>query len=168
MPENALLDTSVLINFLAIDRVDLLADHPQYKFSVTEHVRGEITTHYEDQFNRLENALEENLIEETRIESIEELALFAQLVSNPRLGLGECAAIAAAVKRDQALAIDDKAARNVALEIAPGLMLLDTQEIMVALIRGGRLPLGEADRIKDSWAAEHSFRLRIASFGDIV
>jgi hypothetical protein len=41
-----LLDTSVLINFLAVDRVDLLGHHPRYRFLVTEHVRKEVTAHY--------------------------------------------------------------------------------------------------------------------------
>lgn len=38
-----LIDTSVLLNFLAVDRVDLLSRHPALRFIVTDHVRGEIT-----------------------------------------------------------------------------------------------------------------------------
>jgi predicted nucleic acid-binding protein len=134
-----LLDTSVLINFLAIDRVDLIAGHPDFRFFVTEHVRSEVTTHYGEQLVRLEKALSDGGLEETRVESIEELALFAQLSRNPRLGLGECAAIAAAISRTHTLAIDDEAARKTALEHAPGLNVLDTQAIMLSLIRAGGL-----------------------------
>lgn len=90
-----LLDTSVLINFLAVDRIDLLASHPDFRFIVTEHVRAEVTTHYADQLVRLRAALDAGSVEETRVESVEELTLFAQLTKNPRLGLGECAAMAA-------------------------------------------------------------------------
>jgi len=163
-----LLDTSVLINFLAIDRADLIAGHPEFRFVVTEHVRSEVTTHYGEQLARLEKALNEGGLQETRVESIEELALFAQLSRNPRLGLGECAAIAAAVSRTHTLAIDDKAARKAALEHAPGLNVLDTQAVMLSLIRAGGLTIEDADAIKECWARDHSFQLKIASFGDII
>ena len=166
--EPVLLDTSVLINFLAIDRIDLLAHHPQYRFFVTEHVRKEVTIHYEDQLSRLEAALREEALEETRVESIEELALFAQLTTNPRLGLGECAAIAAAITRTQPLAIDDIAARKAALKRAPGLAVINTQAIIVSLIHAGGLTVQEADTMKDMWAREYSFQLKIASFADIL
>lgn len=163
-----LLDTSVLINFLAIDRTDLIAGHPQFRFVVTEHVRSEVTAHYGEQLARLETALNEGGLQETRVESIEELALFAQLSRNPRLGLGECAAIAAAVTRTQRLAIDDKAARKAALEFAPGLKVLDTQSIVLSLVRARVLTIEDADTIKETWARDHNFQLKISSFGDIT
>ena len=78
-----LLDTSVLINFLAIDRVDLLSGHPDFRFVITEHVRDEVTTFYIEQLARLERALEDGTLEETRVETIEELAVFAELSRNP-------------------------------------------------------------------------------------
>lgn len=162
------LDTSVLINFLAIDRVDLLAHHPQYRFLVSEHVRNEVTAHYQDQLFRLEAALRERALEETRVEAIEELALFAQLTKNPRLGLGECAAIAAAVTRAQPLAIDDKAARKAALDVAPGQVLVDTQSIMLSLVSAGVLTLAQADTIKTTWEEGHNFRLKIGSFAELL
>jgi hypothetical protein len=37
------IDASVLINFLAVDRLGLLTSHPNFKFIVTDHVRGEVT-----------------------------------------------------------------------------------------------------------------------------
>ena len=45
----ALIDTSVLINFLKIDGVDLLARHPHYQFIVTDHVAGELKDYYPEQ-----------------------------------------------------------------------------------------------------------------------
>ena len=39
-------DTSVLINFLVLDKVGLLPRLPNKKFVVTDHVRAEITEHY--------------------------------------------------------------------------------------------------------------------------
>lgn len=163
-----LLDTSVLINFLAIDRVDLIANHPEFLFFVTEHVRSEVTTHYGEQLVRLKKALSDGGLQETRVESIEELALFAELSRNLRLGLGECAVIAAAITRTQILAIDDKAARKAASERSPGLVVLDTQAIVLSLIQSGALSVEEADAVKEIWARDHSFQLKIASFTDLI
>jgi len=49
-------DTSVLINFLVLDRAGLLARLSTHRFVVTHHVRAEITTHYHEQLQRLEQA----------------------------------------------------------------------------------------------------------------
>lgn len=163
-----LLDTSVLINFLAINRIDLLARHPGFRFTITEHVRAEVSTHYSEQLARLLAALAEGGLEEARVESIEELALFARFTENPRLGLGECAATAAAITRGSILAIDDKAARKAALEYSPRLGLIDTQAIVLSLIRAGELTVQEADSIKEIWAQQHNFRLRIDSFAVLL
>ena len=162
------MDTSVLINFLAVDRIDVLARHPGYCFAITDHVRGEVTAHYRDQVDRLNAALVSGSLTETRVEAIEELALFARLISNPRLGTGECAAIAAAVHRNHVLAIDGKAARKAALSLQPALPILDTQALMVSLIRVDILSVQEADAIKDDWANKHSFALKIRSFSDLL
>jgi predicted nucleic acid-binding protein len=166
--EPVVLDTSVLINFLAIDRVDLLAHHPRYRFVLTEHVRKEVTAHYQDQWSILETALQQGALVETRVESMAEIALFAQLTKNPRLGLGECAAVAAAVTRTQPLAIDDKAARKAALDIAPGLSLINTQSLVLSLICANTLTVEQADAIKTTWEKEYSFRLKIGSFKELL
>lgn len=44
----------------------------------------------------------------------------------------------------------------------------DTASIMVALIRAGTLSVAEADSIKADWEANHRFRLKFATFGDLV
>ena len=54
----AIIDTSVLINFLKIDRVDLLASHPLYRFVAIDLVRDEVSTHYADQVVRLVAAID--------------------------------------------------------------------------------------------------------------
>ena len=57
----AVLETSVLVNFLKIDRVDLLARQPDYEFLITEHVGAEITQHYPNQLARLETAIQNDV-----------------------------------------------------------------------------------------------------------
>ncbi len=51
--EDAISDTSVLINFLAVGRLDLFVKHPKYRFVITGHVRREVTTHYPEEFDLL-------------------------------------------------------------------------------------------------------------------
>ena len=46
MADVVVIETSTLINFLRIGRVDLLAGLAAYRFIVTDHVRAEVTTHY--------------------------------------------------------------------------------------------------------------------------
>lgn len=45
-PTDLITDTSTLINFLRIGRVDLLAGLTSYRFVVTDHVRAEVTSYY--------------------------------------------------------------------------------------------------------------------------
>jgi hypothetical protein len=49
-------DSSFLINFLILDRVDLLGGLPQFRFHVVNHVTAEIR--YENQRVRLQAAVE--------------------------------------------------------------------------------------------------------------
>jgi predicted nucleic acid-binding protein len=102
-------DTSVLVNFLVLDRVSLLAALNDHQFTVTEHVRAEITAHYFEQLQRLEQAFGDQVLTEITVDGFQELKLFAEL-SAMGLGIGECSAIAAAVNRGHFLAIDDKRA----------------------------------------------------------
>lgn len=46
-------DTSVLINFLVLDQLHALSQLTEFDFSVTEHVRAEITEHFPEQLQRL-------------------------------------------------------------------------------------------------------------------
>lgn len=99
-------NASVLINFLALDRVGLLTRLTSFHFVVTEHVRAEITEHFPEQLQRLNVAFEAGVIEEITVTDIVEVALFADLTSKG-LGVGECSAIAVAVNRKLTIATDD-------------------------------------------------------------
>ncbi|MEW6238151.1 MAG: hypothetical protein AB1656_22405 [Candidatus Omnitrophota bacterium] len=54
--ESVYLDTSVLINFLRIDRADLLENHSGFSFFITDHVEQEITKRYAQQFSILKKS----------------------------------------------------------------------------------------------------------------
>lgn len=102
-------DASVLINFLRIDRTDLLAAH-SHAFLAIDHVAAEISNRYPGQRHRFDAALAAGTISETRVTSPEEIRLFGSMLAAGRLGAGECSAIALAVHRRCALAIDDRLA----------------------------------------------------------
>lgn len=160
-------DTSVLINFLRIDRMDLIASH-SHDFLATDHVAAEISERYTDQRQRFVAALDAGVILETRVSKPEELGLFGSLFASKRLGAGECSAIALAAHRGHILAIDDRVATRHAREADATLRILATQDLMVSMIREGLLEVGQADRIKRDWASRHRFRLKLDSFRDVI
>ena len=160
-------DTSVLVNFLVIDRVELMVALPGQQFVVTDHVRGEITEHYPDQLLRLENALEAGVLSEISVTELAEVEAFAKLTATG-LGIGECSAIAVAAQRGYSIAIDDKTARKRIAKLYPAMVVLTTESIVVELIRGSVLDVASADAIKLDWEQNHRFRLTFGSFGDRI
>jgi predicted nucleic acid-binding protein len=162
--ECVIADTSVLVNFLAVDRAGLLLEHPQLHFFITDHVRAEVTEHYPEQFSRLDAILSNGSLQQLRIDTPAELEIFAALTVERRLGSGECAAIAAAVYRGSAIAIDDKAAIRLISRSYPGTPVHTTRSIMVGLIELAVLDVAEADAIKADWEARCRFRLPFESF----
>ena len=160
-------DASVLINFLRIDRTDLLAGH-SHAFLATDHVAAEITDRYPDQQQRFAAALVAGAISETRVTTLEEIQLFGSMFAAGRLGAGECSAIALAVHRRYILAIDDRLATTHARRADATLRILSTQDLVVSMIRQGLLDIAEADRIKQEWATRHRFRLKLDSFKDLI
>ena len=168
MPETIVItDASVLINLLVLDRAGLLARLPDHRFVVTDHVRAEVTEHYHDQLQRLEEAFAAGTLEEIRVTDLEEVQLFAQLTATG-LGIGECSAIAVAAHRKLALAIDDKRAIKKLEKLGLGLTVLTTESLVVLLIQQGALSVAEADAMKHDWEENHRFRLAFTSFADRI
>ena len=165
-PAVIVMDASVLMNFLRIDRMDLIAGH-SHGFVVTDHVAAEISDRYPEQQQRFSEATDRGAVSQTSITSPEELPLFGSLSVSGRLGAGECSAIAMAVHRRFALAIDDRQATAQARRTDRTLRVLTTQDLMVSMIGDALLDIAEADRIKDEWAAGHRFSLKLVSFRDI-
>ncbi len=102
------------------------------------------------------------------MDEIGELEHFAKLAATKRLGPGECASIAAAVARGCALAIDDRVAAKSARKASKALIIVDTQQLVVELIRDGMLDVATADAIKDTWERTCRFKLKMASFSELV
>jgi predicted nucleic acid-binding protein len=160
-----ILDTSVLVNFLAVDRVDLLYRLPQYNFVVTAHVRGEVT--YPDQAARLTAAIHAGHLHELSPGTHAEVATFANLTAT--LGVGESAAIAAAQHRVMVVAVEDRTARRIAGSHVGKGNVLTTTDLMLSIIQGGLLTVAEADAIKLDWATNHRFALsHFQSFAELL
>lgn len=158
-------DTSVLINFLVLDKVTLLPHLPNKRFVVTDHVRAEVTEHHQEQLQRLNLALSTGALEEISVTDLAEVELFAQLTATG-LGIGECSAIAVAVHRNLSLAIDDKTARKRVQHRWPDIAVLTSETLVVELIRQGVLTVEEADGMKTEWELNHRFSLKLTSFAE--
>lgn len=156
-----LLDSSVLINFLKVDRVDLLGSHPLYRFLITPHVQGEVTEHYPDQLERLNKALASGILEGTRLDAPRELLEFVAM-TKLKLGQGEAAAISAAVTRNHPLALEDLAAQKKARKAHASLIIITTRDIILDHVRAGSLTVQIADEIKGD--LETKFRFRMPGF----
>jgi len=166
-------DTSVLINFLNIDAMHLIARH-QPPCAITQHVIEEVTNLFPEQQARLTSAIAAgHIVEVISAASPDEVELFGRLQQPAgRLGIGESSAIAVAIKRGYALAMDDRRAVRDAKELAAAegaaLEVLGTQDIVVRLIRAGQLSVEQADVHLVSWRTQHRFHLRIRSFSELL
>lgn len=165
-------DTNVLINFLKINRVDLIGKH-SHEFIITDHVVAEIVGEkFEDQKKLLINSIEAGIFTVESLVAFEALEIYANLESRGMLGTGECSAISYAIYNNCKLAIDDrvaiKHAKDMANSLKINLTILTTQDIVLSLIKEGFLSIQEADEIKDIWESLYRFKLKIKSFGDFV
>ncbi|MGE3109327.1 MAG: hypothetical protein AB7G11_04795 [Phycisphaerales bacterium] len=161
---HCLLDSSVLVNFLAVGRMDVLADLPMQVFYVTPHVDDEISHHYPQQRSRLSAALENGSLRPTRIEGVE-LVIFTKLVGL-NLGYGEAAAIAGAFCRGCSVGLDDRVAQRRARELSPDLPIVTTKDLLLDAIACGTLTVKQADTIKGD--LETLYRFRMPGFGSFA
>ncbi len=141
-----ILDTSVLLNVLHMDRLDLI-----------EIVAG-------DQRQKLEALYARKTIEATTLTTIEELTEFATLSS--QMGKGEAACIALAYFRNANVALDDRRAFARARKRLGDGRLLTTSGLMVLAIRLGLLSIGEADVLKGILEG-HRFKMPFDSFASL-
>ena len=156
-------DTTVLINFLIVERLDLITQSPDYRFVVTEHAVGEVTD--AAQLGRLKVALESGEIEQIDLVEPEGLSIFAEI--SCFLGSGEAAAIALAAQRTWRIATDDaRARREVESRLGRG-RLLTTPGILLQAIRNGAISAAQADEIKAKLETRR-FKMSFASFTDLL
>ena len=138
-------DSSFLINFLVLDRMDLLGGLPQFRFHVVNHVTAEIR--YEDQRARLQAAMESGMVTEIEITDPDEILLYDEL--RRFLGDGESASLAVSVKRGWAIAADEKGRfRRELFERLGEDYLLNTLGALVMAIKASVITVEEADALR--------------------
>lgn len=160
-------DTSVLINFLKIERIALF-EKCSYDFYIADHVQEEITIHYNDQCNLLDDALQKGTLSKVSVEDPRELHLFGELSKSGLLGAGECAAISVAYHREWLLAIDDKQAIKKTESLLLPERILRTHQLFILMIQEQLLDVDEAESLIETLATKHRFRLKNESLRDFI
>lgn len=160
----ALIDTSVLLNFLAVDQAALLGRHPRFRFVITDHVRSEITDRRPDRLARFETALARNVFDLVSVSNPEVLAVFGNLLVEGRLDIGESAAAALAIEKSHPLATDDKKTTRILGPRHRKLVVIDTAGIIRDLILAKVLSVDDANAIKADLEANHRFKMSFESF----
>jgi predicted nucleic acid-binding protein len=157
-------DSSFLINFLVLDRVDLLGGLPQFRFHVVNHVTAEIR--HADQRARLRAAVVSGIVTEIEITDPDEISLYDEF--RKFLGDGESASLAVAVKRGWAIAADEKGRfrRELFGRLGEN-YLLDTLGALLTAIRAGVITVEEAEALRVQ-LRENRFEMDSTSFEDLL
>lgn len=158
------LDTSILLNFVKIGRVELLG---QLGTSVVllDQVFDEVRR--PKQRKVVKDAVAADTLDLQSVRDPVEVALFTGLRAGGRLGAGECAVLAVALTRDWVAGLQDRRARTEGQRRCEDLALCQTEDLVLTLIKAGHLAIEEADGFLAEWAAKHHFRSKVASFRDL-
>lgn len=157
-------DSSFLINFLAVDRMDILGRLPQFQFHVVNHVLAEIR--YESQRERLHAATAAGTVTEIEITEPAEILLYDEF--RHFLGDGESASLAVAVRRRWVIAADEKGAFRRELFARLGEdHLLDTLGALVTAIMTRVITVAEAEALRTQ-LREHRFEMDTTPFDELL
>jgi len=144
-----ILDTSVLLNFGVIGRFGLLLQFAAKQGVVAAFVYEEELRHPRTR-QALQTAVQNGDIEVAALDSEFELMLFAKLLADRAIGEGEAETIAASVSRGWVAVIDDWAARERARRLLPRDRLMDTHDVLRALIARGILTRTDAVTLNEA------------------
>lgn len=157
-------DANVLINFLRIGQLPLLGKLDAYRFLVPAEVVGEITD--PAQRDALASAFAAGHLGQTVVDTIEALALFAEL--RDVMGRGEAACLALAATTGYHIASDEKKRfRRRAIQLIGESRILRTESILVEAIRQGRISVAQADGLKATLEASR-YSMPFASFAELL
>ena len=157
-------DANVLINFMHVSRLGLLAEIPNHRFVVPDHVRAEIKR--TDQRAILDDAVLVGWLDIEVIHDIDTIAVFTELIA--RMGRGEAACIAIAAQRGWFIASDEKRLflREATSRVGAG-RVLTTIDLFVLAIKAGLISVDDADREKAALERKR-FTVKLGSFRELV
>ena len=157
-------DANVLINFLRIGQLPLLGKLDAYRFLVPEEVVAEITDPV--QRDALAAAIVAGHLGQIVVDTMEALALFAEL--RDVMGRGEAACLALAASAGCHIASDEKKRfRRRAIELIGEARIVRTESILVEAIRQGRISIAEADGFKAVLEASR-YSMSFGSFSELL
>lgn len=157
-------DTCILVNFARIARLDLLAEHPDYRFVVPEQVLDELTE--PGQRVSVDAALANDGLELVVSSDLAEITKAVEL--RRHMDRGEAVAFAVAAHRGWLIATDEgKRTRRMIVEQLGAKRLLTTPAILLSCIRAGVLTVVDADAIKAE-LERHRFRMAFTSFAELT
>ena len=163
-PRTAAIDASVLINFLRLERLDILAAIAEVDFVVPEQVAAEITD--PRQARTLAQAVRDGRLRCERSTDPDELTAYADL--RRFMGRGEAACLSMAERRGWLAAVDERGGfRRTAGQRIGEDRILNTPGILVLAIRGGVLSVNEADVLK-ARLENLRYRMKFRSFRDVL
>ena len=164
-PTPIVLDTSILLNFVKIGRVELLG---QLGTSVVllDQVFDEVRR--PKQRKVVKDAVTASTLDLQSVRNPVEVALFTELRAGGRLGAGECAVLTVALTRNWVAGLQDRRAGTEGQRRCEDLVLYQTEDLVLKLIKSGHLTIEEADGFLVEWAAKHRFRSKITSFRDLM
>lgn len=157
-------DSSFLINFLIVDRMDILSCLSQFRFHVVNHVVAEVR--YESQRARLQAAIQSDGVTEIELTDPAEILLYDGF--RKFLGDGESASLAVAVSRRWVIAADEKGRFRRELFSRLGEdYLLDTLGALVTAIRMGVLTVEQAEVLRRE-LQESRFQMDLTPFSQLL
>jgi predicted nucleic acid-binding protein len=157
-------DASFLINFLAVDRTDILGKLTRLRFHMVNHVTAEVRHH--DQRARLRAAMGDGVITEIEITDPAELRLYDEF--RRFLGDGESASLAVAVSRRWVIAADEKGRFQRELFARLGEdYLLNTLGALLTAIRTGVITVAEAEALRTQ-LRKHRFEMDPTPFDELL
>ena len=159
------LDASILLNFVKVGRIDLLGELGS-PVMLLDQVRAEVIRPEQSQV--VTEAIIAGIMDLESVTDIAEITLFADLRAGGQLGAGECAVLAVALKRNLIAGLQDKRARAEGRRRSRALRLCGTEDLIVTLLHSGTVTLAYADQLLVEWATKHRFRLKIASFSELL
>lgn len=159
-----IVDTSCLINFLIVDRMDLFGALRGYTFVVPNHVVAEVTD--DTQRACLAAALAAGVVTEIEITDLAEIETYVSL--RRVLGDGESACLAVAATRGWVMAADEKGRlRREVSERLGETALVNTPGILLSAIQEGILTADEAEALR-AVLARNRFVMDIPPFSALV
>ena len=102
------------------------------------------------------------------VTDLKEVALFAELRADGRLGAGECAVLAVALNRQLIAGLQDRKARAEAQRRDKSLRTWQTEDVFLKLLHDGQVTLAEADRLLYELATKHRFKSRVHTFSELM